>query len=537
MVMNDLSNLDFAEVFPVCRRILGEPAWLLFVALLAAAKNRDELLLLSKSFRLPAQETPGYLADLFRLELAVAEAAGDAACVPATVEALSVNPSLRALEVSWAGLPQLLAKNEDKEMAGPVSGLALILVWYDPLAGDVRTEEARDEDLLVLKMVVEEIAAQEAASVGKVPVAAIEAALDRGVARGIILRPLSQIRRDPADFPLPSDRDPRSFAAEVFTLQWHVTQVCDLRCKHCYDRSDRAALPLERGLAVLDDLAFFCRSRNVQGQVSFSGGNPLLYPHFIELYQAAADRGLATAILGNATTKDRLLPLMAIQRPAFYQVSLEGLAEHNDYIRGKGYFARVMDFLDLLQEFDIYSMVMLTLTRENQEQVLPLAAHLRDRVDLFVFNRLAMVGEGSQLESAPVTGYREFLERYLAAAEKNPAMGAKDNLFNIVQDSRGKELFGGCTGFGCGAAFNFVSLLPDGEVHACRKFPSPIGNIFSQSLVEIYDSASSRKYRAGCQACRDCRLRPACGGCLAVSHGFGLDVFAERDPYCFIENA
>jgi radical SAM protein with 4Fe4S-binding SPASM domain len=95
-------------------------------------------------------------------------------------------------------------------------------------------------------------------------------------------------------------------------------------------------------------------------------------------------------------------------------------------------------------------------------------------------------------------------------------------------------LLGGCAGFGCGAAFNFVSLLPDGEVHACRKFPSLIGNIFSQSLREIYDAPVARRYRAGSFACRECRLRPACGGCLAVSHGFGLDVFTERDPYCFL---
>ena len=33
------------------------------------------------------------------------------------------------------------------------------------------------------------------------------------------------------------------------------------------------------------------------------------------------------------------------------------------------------------------------------------------------------------------------------------------------------EPFGGCTGFGCGAAFNFMAVLPDGEVHACRKVP------------------------------------------------------------------
>jgi sulfatase maturation enzyme AslB (radical SAM superfamily) len=33
--------------------------------------------------------------------------------------------------------------------------------------------------------------------------------------------------------------------------------------------------------------------------------------------------------------------LISIQMPSFFQVSLEGLAEHNDNIRGRGHFERV----------------------------------------------------------------------------------------------------------------------------------------------------------------------------------------------------
>ena len=42
------------------------------------------------------------------------------------------------------------------------------------------------------------------------------------------------------------------------------------------------------------------------------------------------------------------------------------------------------------------------------------------------------------------------------------------------------------------------------------------------------------RYRKGCAVCSECSIRPVCGGCLAVTHGHGLDVFTEKDPYCFI---
>ena len=114
-------------------------------------------------------------------------------------------------------------------------------------------------------------------------------------------------------------------------------------------------------------------------------------------------------------------------------------------------------------------------------------------------------------------------------------IGLKDNLFNITRMKQGRELFGGCTGFGCGAAFNFFAVLPDGEAHACRKFPSPIGNVLEQGIAGAYDSDAAKKYRNGCNACTACTIRPVCGGCLAVAHGCGLNVFEEKDPFCFME--
>ena len=68
--------------------------------------------------------------------------------------------------------------------------------------------------------------------------------------------------------------------------------------------------------------------------------------HFLELYQAAAERGLITAILGNPAPRTIIQKIVDIRKPEFYQVSLEGMPDHNDYIRGKGHFDRVMNFLE-----------------------------------------------------------------------------------------------------------------------------------------------------------------------------------------------
>jgi len=294
-------------------------------------------------------------------------------------------------------------------------------------------------------------------------------------------------------------------------------------------------MALEQALSVLDQMYEFCEQYHVLGQVSFSGGNPFLYQYFKEVYRQAAERGFFTAILGNPASKTFLEEVVSIQRPEYFQVSLEGLAAHNDYIRGSGHFERVMKFLKCLHEVRIYRMVMLTLTNDNLGDVLELAEFLRDKVDMFNFNRLASAGEGVALKTVPFRKYQSFLAKYREKAGDNPIMGCKDKLFNILQDRDSAPLTGGCTGFGCGAAFNFVSLLPDGEVHACRKFPSYIGNLYDESLTAIYEGPLARKYRTGSAGCMGCRIRHNCGGCPAVNYGLGNDIFTTVDPYCFID--
>jgi radical SAM protein with 4Fe4S-binding SPASM domain len=129
--------------------------------------------------------------------------------------------------------------------------------------------------------------------------------------------------------------------------------------------------------------------------------------------------------------------------------------------------------------------------------------------------------------------YAEFLKQYIVASRDNPVLGFKDNLFNVVRHHFHRHPFPGCTGAGCGAAFNFVALLPDGEVHACRKWPSPLGNIRETRLEALYDSPLARRHRQGSSACAPCPLRKVCRGCSAVSYGVGADPFTERDPHCF----
>lgn len=57
---------------------------------------------------------------------------------------------------------------------------------------------------------------------------------------------------------------------------------------------------------------------------------------------------------------------------------------------------------------------------------------------------------------------------------------------------------------GCNCGIRHMTLLPDGTVYACRRFESPIGNIYRQRFKEVFLSPEMNKYRqiqklAGCK--------------------------------------
>jgi selenobiotic family peptide radical SAM maturase len=521
---------EIEKNFTGCRFFLDAGAWFGIISKCRDDEYPEQFLdrILSHCSNVGA---PGYLPDLARLECRILKVKEQKIPIPDQLNEMILNPSLDLLDLCWKNLTDCLNASG---LVIPEPGSEFVMIWKHPGDGKIHAEAASAEDLLTLKMIFEKIERKEVARIGALPVAAVDAAIERAVEKGILIAPGSRIQRD---FPVMGSyvrTGGQYLTSPAFTLQWHVTQACDLHCRHCYDRSSRSILTLDEALRILDDLDGFCARKHVKGQVSFTGGNPLLHPDFSAIYQAAANHGFTLAILGNPAPRKQLETLISIQQPSFFQVSLEGLPEYNDYIRGSGHFERVMNFLDLLRNLNVYSMVMLTLTRDNLDQVIPLGERLRGRADAFYFNRLARVGEGASLELPEKQDYAAFLENYLTASKENPVLGLKDNLINVLLNHRNVSPFGGCTGFGCGAAFNFLSLLPDGEVHACRKFPSAIGSVHSQGLEEIYDSENARRYRSGCAECLPCSLRPVCGGCLACAYSHGLNIFEQKDPFCFM---
>jgi hypothetical protein len=226
-------------IFPACRRIAGPEKWDGLLDELPEAGGPEALPDLIAG-RLDACNLPPFLADLAAIEARMHRCAGQDWEEPAPGGAISVNPSLSLFKAGWRNLPGIIRQ---QRKAAPEPGEEFIMIWRQPGNRGVHVRSAQPSDLLALKLVLENLDKREIARIENTTLAALDGAITAAVQQGILLAPPSAIRRDPSLFAPDLEIPKKYLSAQVFTLQWHITQACDLRCKHCYDRSDRSPSP------------------------------------------------------------------------------------------------------------------------------------------------------------------------------------------------------------------------------------------------------------------------------------------------------
>ncbi|MFP7754451.1 DUF5714 domain-containing protein [Thermodesulfobacteriota bacterium B35] len=128
---------------------------------------------------------------------------------------------------------------------------------------------------------------------------------------------------------------------------FHLTDTCNLSCRHCLFSSSpgrtAALAPAELGRALAEARHAGCRL------FYFTGGEPFVYPdlpaHIGRILEA--DPGAHVVVLTNGLLLRKHLPqLLALDRERLHlQVSLDGLRQAHDHLRGRGSFDRLQENL------------------------------------------------------------------------------------------------------------------------------------------------------------------------------------------------
>ncbi|MCY3556486.1 MAG: radical SAM protein [Gemmatimonadetes bacterium] len=317
-----------------------------------------------------------------------------------------------------------------------------------------------------------------------------------------------------------------------------LTSKCNLRCIHCYNSSgiERHKLKLDLIKKTLADSQEL--GTNV---VQFTGGETMLYQGLIELLELANELGYAeTWIITNGTVFKKEILEKCRDLSVKLQISLDGgTAETNDELRGKGVFNRVLNFLELLNEFDLNrsAQIRCTVSRNNLDSTEHLIqVGLRYDIPKIHFSWAKYEGRArddntySDIQFAPtevqhaINHTAELMTKYQNEIEVS-RLRAHRNQCPIYRDA-----------VPCGS----LRIAYDGRVFPCQglvKEGHELGDLNHEDLPDIVtDSrlkALSNKLNAEFQACRRCAFKSICpGGCPSLGEYIIEEQPENFDAFC-----
>jgi len=337
-----------------------------------------------------------------------------------------------------------------------------------------------------------------------------------------------------------------------FFLQWHLTEKCNLRCRHCYQQSPSGEMACEDVRQVIGDIAVAIENWalhyeiEVAPSIHFTGGEPFLRNDLFDILHLARLRGFTTSLLSNGTliTGDIAQKIREAEVEDV-QVSLDGMETVHDSIRGKGAFEKAIAGCRNLVAMGIELNLNMTVSSLNYRELGPVVQLAGDLGASSVgFSRLVPCGRGQDLSEHSLSPKQlSSLGKTLIESDNrsNVAITSRDPLFNILNITDDADLsrldfpIGGCA-----AGVFGVTIAADGDIMPCRRMDLSIGNImtddFRQLWVEspVLVSLRNRQYYHG--NCRTCFYWAICRGCraiaLASTRSQGEEDYLGPDPQC-----
>lgn len=337
-----------------------------------------------------------------------------------------------------------------------------------------------------------------------------------------------------------------------FSIQWHITDYCDQRCKHCYIFSEGHScletMSLDDMLDTVGNIVDLCDKLDRTPYVYLTGGDPILHPNFWELLQVFKKRNIRFCLMGNPFHLDadvckRMHDLGCVK----YQMSLDGLENTHDSFRKHGSFKATLEAIPIIKNAGMWCAIMSTVSKTNMDEI-PELIDLVDKlgVDVYAVGRYCPTSIEKAHDSTnhiSALEYKAFLakcwEKYELHKDSKTTFQLKDHLWTLFLYEKGLyKLPENCSQItdGCNCGRNHITILPNGDIYACRRMESKVGNIHGDSLYDVFVSEPMDEYRNydTFSKCSKCELKTVCRGCPSVTYSYTGNIY-DADPQCWKE--
>jgi radical SAM protein with 4Fe4S-binding SPASM domain len=310
----------------------------------------------------------------------------------------------------------------------------------------------------------------------------------------------------------------------------NMTNDCNLRCIYCYAeaRPEQQDTMAERDyINILDQIAGF----SPRCIVTFTGGEPLLSPHTIELGKYAKSRGLRPHLLTNGTLISHSNVKEIAATFVLIQISLDAnQKEIHERLRGPGTFEAVTEGIALLQALDANVMVAMTVNKYNIDEVSSMYGRFGKAT---TFMPLFPVGGACGHSEIYITG-REYYEALTSVDGVNPFKDIDDC---ALTGGEGKRKYK------CSIGLGSLSVASNGDVFPCHLLhfaEFKLGNILAESFADICNKSAllwniRNNNVTKMEGCSECEVRFLCGGACQARNYFETGRTSKAGSFCEYE--
>ena len=312
-----------------------------------------------------------------------------------------------------------------------------------------------------------------------------------------------------------------SFPLEVDLF---LTRQCNMRCVHCSvdaGESFNSELSLEYWKDIFDQLE---NSRLIK--VIITGGEPTLFPGFLELIDYIKDKKIYKCLLTNGISLTESTVCLLKKADIVLGISIDGADDktHDSFRRTAGAFKKVMGSFDKLNRYSVKFDILSVIHQKNFHQIEGLFQIARKYQAIgLILNVIESVGRGKKAKKWMLS-HDEMDHARKEFYRLQPLFPEIHSSFKEPQQYLGKDSADNCNiekneCISCRGGNSYMAIDTDGTVYPCPYGvfigKMPIGNSRLQALSEIWNSENWHMFRGGTtidqlKACSICPEKNRC---------------------------
>ena len=310
--------------------------------------------------------------------------------------------------------------------------------------------------------------------------------------------------------------------------QIELTYRCPCRCIHCYCANEPLyELPPSFWKDILDQVSLMGGL-----EVTLTGGDPFLYPGFLEVYRHARKKGFLINVFTSASVVGlEILEVLEKEPPLSIEVTLNSLVDANyDWITGtRGLLESVMRNIREMKKRELPLVLKCNGLRENKDEILKIKKFAEEllgkgkfKFDSFVFPRLDRGKEPTAHRLSPAE---------ISAIESGDAEMAAQREEKLAHQPGG---FNSDGLYHCNTWLTHYYINPQGLLQFCHLTRDCSADLTKESFKAGFDRfVDILKFKYKTQSkCKDCEFRDVCYKCPARAFLETGDGESPVEYYC-----